>query len=319
MHSNKGQPDDFYRDTIKGDADLETVATRFRNADPYGKRFARVIRSTFDQLYDGQRTGRYSWNQLFKTEKTHFGTIIEINLRREFTDIIADGRILDYAVDGIEVDCKYSFKIGGWMIPPEAFGKLLLVITASDENSEFAAGLVRASDVHRRTSSNRDGKTGLNVQGRERIEWLHFGEKLPPNVLLQLDTELVAKIMEPKSGQQRVNSLFREVLNTRIGRNTVATVAQQDDYMKRVRYNGGAREHLASEGIVILGGDYSAHRRIATWLGLPVPIPGEFVSARLEPANPYKAEAIELQSEWWRLATTSHPTYVRHAPIIPSF
>lgn len=314
-----GDPDSSSLPPVDSDVEVETIATRFRDADPDGTRFSRVIRSTFDQLYDGQRTGRYSWNQLFKTEKTHFGTIIEINLRREFSDILEDGSILDYAVDGIEVDCKYSFRVGGWMIPPEAFGKILLVITANDESSEYAVGLVRASEENRRTSTNRDGKTGLNANGRERIQWLHFGAELPPNVLLQLEPELVENIMEPKSGQQRINRLFREVLNTRIGRNTVATVAQQDDYMKRVRYNGGAREHLASEGIVILGGDYDAHRKMATWLGLPTPAPGEFVSARIEPANPNEADAIALETNWWRLAIAPYAENITHAPRIPSF
>ncbi|WP_418396390.1 NaeI family type II restriction endonuclease, partial [Yersinia enterocolitica] len=52
---------------------------------------AKVFRATFDQLYDGQHTGRYSVEQLFKTEKTHFGTLIEINLQREFG--LADGDV----------------------------------------------------------------------------------------------------------------------------------------------------------------------------------------------------------------------------------
>src|ERR1700722_13238364 len=59
--------------------------------------------------------------------------------------------------------------------------------------------------------------------------------------------------------------------------------------MKRVRDGGGARHQLRDEGIVIFG-DYAAHQALAGALGLPVPGPGEFVSARLvrraEPAEP---------------------------------
>jgi len=60
----------------------------------------------------------------------------------------------------------------------------------------------------------------------------------------------------------------------------VATVAMQDDYMKRVRDGGGARDQLRGEGIVIFG-DYAGDQLLAAALGLVRPGPGEFVSARL--------------------------------------
>ena len=101
------------------------------------QRFAAVFRKTFDKLYDGQHTGRYSWQELFKTEKTHFGTLVEINLRREFAEVIGDGSRLDFVIEGEEIDCKYSQSLGGWMLPPESFGALILVCTASDEHSEW--------------------------------------------------------------------------------------------------------------------------------------------------------------------------------------
>lgn len=84
------------------DTDLDEVVESILKLDPQGIRFARVFRETFDQLYDGQRTGRYRWDQLFKTEKTHYGTLIEINLQREFE--FADGDVLDYKIAGKEVD-----------------------------------------------------------------------------------------------------------------------------------------------------------------------------------------------------------------------
>jgi hypothetical protein len=54
----------------------------------------------------------------------------------------------------------------------------------------------------------------------------------------------------------------------------------QDDYMKRVRDGGGARDQLRGEGIVIFG-DYAGDQLLAAALGLIRPGPGEFVSARL--------------------------------------
>ncbi|MDB6037229.1 MAG: restriction endonuclease NaeI, partial [Verrucomicrobiales bacterium] len=115
------------------DLELLRVASELRRIDPDGFRTATVLRETIDQLYDGQRTGRYRWDQLFKTEKTHCGTLVEINLVREFK--FQDGSLLDYQIAGIEVDCKYSQKVGGWMIPPEAVGHLCLVISAEDSGT----------------------------------------------------------------------------------------------------------------------------------------------------------------------------------------
>ncbi len=47
-------------------------------------------------LLDGQHTGRYRWDQLHKTEKTHFGTLVEINLQRAFG--FDDGMTMDFAI-----------------------------------------------------------------------------------------------------------------------------------------------------------------------------------------------------------------------------
>jgi hypothetical protein len=279
-------------------------------------RLAGVFRRTFDQLYDGQHTGRYSWPQLFKTEKTHFGTLVEINLRREFAELIGDGSKLDFSIAGEEIDCKYSQAFGGWMLPPESFGELILVCTAQDESSEWAVGIVRVLDEFRRPGVNRDLKSGLNQAGREAVHWLFRPGELPPNVLLQVDPEVRSLILSPRSGQQRLNQLFRLVTNVRIGRNTVATVAQQDDYMKRVRTNGGSRSALAPEGILICGGDYESHRSVARDLGIPVPEPGEFVSTRVAPAAGNEPFWTVLDGEMWRVAEASDP--VVHAPVLPS-
>jgi hypothetical protein len=294
----------------------EVFATLMR-ADPDGSRAATVFRATYDQLYDGQHTGRYFWEQLYKTEKTHYGTLIEINLRREFDDVIQDGTLLDYQVAGREIDCKFSHQLGSWMLPPECFGQLLLVCTASDALSTWSMGVVRASEEYRRPGANRDGKTGLNSRGREQIAWLHRDRPLPPNVLLHLPTADIEAIFAKRSGQQRLNELFRRATNQRIGRNTVATVAQQDDYMKRVRANGGSRTALADEGYLILGGDYVSHRVIAAQIGATVPEPGEFVSFRVVLASPGYFPCVLLEGEMWRLATEDD-VISNPAPLLPA-
>lgn len=299
------------------DAALDQVVSAVRDVADGEGRFARVFRGTFDQLYDGQHTGRYAWDQLYKTEKTHFGTLFEINLRREFKDLISDGSVLDFQIAGHEIDCKYSFRIGGWMLPPESFGQLLLVGNADDEKSEWAIGIVRARPEYLRAGVNRDLKSGLNQAGRSSIDWLYWGAELPPNVLLQVDDEVRASIFnEGLSGQGRVNQLFRSAQLKRIGRNAVATVAQQDDFMKRVRANGGARSALAPEGIVIIGGDYDSHRGVAEQLGTEVPLPGEFVSARLVLARDGEPNSALIAGQLWRLAMEGDP--VVPAPEMPA-
>jgi len=105
-----------------------------------------------------------------------------------------------------------------------------------------------------------------------------------------------------KSGQQKVNELFRSA----VGRAVVATVAQQDDYMKRVRENGGARTTLRPEGIIILG-QYRSHATVARALGLPVPGPGDSVSVRLSPADSAGPGVAEIRGRFWKIAKPGDP------------
>jgi hypothetical protein len=106
----------------------------------------------------------------------------------------------------------------------------------------------------------------------------------------------------------------------------------QDDYMKRVRGDGGARDQLRAEGIVIFG-DYAGDQLLASALGLPRPGPGEFVSARLVPrpagagADPAGAglggaardqdyaRFIRLAGADWLLASAADPA--APAPALP--
>ena len=104
----------------RGDEDPERdrVAAALRAADPDGLLLAATLRRAFDLLLDGQHTGRYRWDQLHKTEKTHAGTLVEIGLQRTFG--LADGTALDYSIADVEVDCKFSHRSGGWMIRSES-------------------------------------------------------------------------------------------------------------------------------------------------------------------------------------------------------
>ena len=135
--------------------------------------------------------------------------------------------------------------------------------------------------------------------------------------------------------------LFRLAQQHIISRTIVATVAQQDDYMRRVRGNGGSRGSLRREGIVIFG-DYAGDQLLASALDLPRPGPGEFVSARLVPVPRWPADpggglgdgrpastgsgsggpgdgdytrSIRLAGADWRLASAGDPAMP--APALP--
>lgn len=306
---------DSLADELRLDAELQTVHAELLGMDPSGQRFAAVLRDTIDQLLNGEVTGRYDWDSLYKTERTHAGTLVEINLQREFT--FADGAAMDYQVAGIEVDCKYSQSFGSWMIPPEARGHLCLLVWANDNDSRWSAGLFRVRDEWLNQGSNRDAKMTVKARHRDKILWLWRDAELPENLLLHMDPSDRAAVFAPQSGQQRLNELFRRVQKRRISRNVVRTVARQKDYMKRVRGNGGSRSALKPEGIIIMG-DYDSHRAVAQQLGLLPPRDGEFVSVRVARRGPQHRDArhVTLQDESWVVATPSDLSDI--APSLPT-
>lgn len=297
------------------DPELGLVAETILAQDPDGSRIAAALRTTIDMLLDGQHTGRFRWDELHKTEKTHGGTLVEINLQRAFE--FHGGKDLDYEIAGIDVDCKFSQRLWKWMIPPEAVGKLCLVVWANDEESRWCAGLVRASEAVLSSGTNRDLKRTLSAEGQKHVRRLFWNAPLQENILLKLTPADIKAIFAPKSGQQRLDELFRRAQRRRISRTIIATVAQQDDYMKRIRYNGGSRSRLQPEGIVILG-QFTSHQDAAAALGLPVPQAGESVSARLaryDAAKHGDARRVALENADWVLADADDP--VERAPVVP--
>lgn len=301
------------------DPELDRVTDELLRLDATGDRVAAVLRDTLDQLYDGQHTGRWNFNQLHKTEKTHMGTLVEINLHREFE--FADGDATDYRIAGVEVDCKYSM-IHAWTLPPEVVGHLALLVTSNDAASTWRAGLIRVTEDKLNAGRNRDAKATLSKAGRAQIRWLwaaHPG--LAPNLFLQLDSVTRDAIFDAKArrgnqhGQARVNELFRRVQGRAIRRAELATVAQQDDFMKRARSTGGARTALKPEGILVLG-HQDNDPLVASALGMEVPKKGQFVAARVVPAEDgVEVAAAQIGGKRWRLAVVDDP--VVPAPYVP--
>ncbi|MFD3406696.1 NaeI family type II restriction endonuclease [Kribbella sp. NPDC058693] len=303
---------------LSGVAQLDLVAAELLRLDPSGDQVAAVLRDTLDQLLDGRRRGRWNYSALHKTEKTYMGTLVEINLHREFE--FADGDVTDYRIAGIEVDCKFSQTIGGWEFGPELEGRLALVVWANDQTSDWRAGLVRATADVLRESKNRDAKRKLTREGVGRIRWLwadHPG--LAPNQLLQMSDAQRERIFSARArsgtrhGQARLLQLCRELQGVVLRRTTIETVGWGlDDPLKRMRSNGGAREKLRSEGLVVLG-HQDNDPAVASSLGLPVPSKGQFVVCRVVTSE--NSVGAEINGSWWRRATAADP--VVPAPIVP--
>jgi hypothetical protein len=278
-----------------------------------------AIRDAFDQAYDGQYTGRWDYRQLNKTEKTHIGTLVQINIHRYLT--LDDGEELDYRVAGIEIDCKWSRLTHQWEIPEEMYLKehgpqLALLVWGNDYTARWAVGLLRIDEaVLLPKGKQRDRKRKINDVGKSRILWLVRDGELEANQLLRAPLELRSTILGQRSGQACVNALFENMTGQVINRASVLTAAMQDDPMKRAR---DARKHLRNKGIVIFG-PYAPHPDLADGLGLPRPVKGSFVSARLAPVDTSFPDqlrpSVEIQSRHWRLADPADPDC--EAPELP--
>ncbi len=296
------------------DPELWAVHDELLELDPTGTRTAYALRESFDQIYDGQRTGRWDYSQLMKTEKTHLGTLVEIWLQREFA--FADGDDLDYSIAGVDVDAKWSRNLYEWEFPLEMYvrgEKLAIVAWANEATAMWALGLLRVGEqVLLPLGRQRDQKRRLNVFGKDRILWIHRDAPMIKNALLHLPADSVERIFAMRSGQRAVEQLFREAQGQLVNRATIVTVAQQVDSAKRVR---DARLKLRDEGIVILG-HYDPHPALARRLGLAVPTLGSFVSARLVRAEAgHSTGLVEIGGVAWRVARFEDP--VCQAPDLP--
>jgi hypothetical protein len=302
-------------------SDVEHLARWFIGETQARERFRWALRDSLDELLDGQRTGRWCYQHLTKTEKTYLGTAVEINFTREFG--FPDGERLDWALGGEDLDCKFSKDFGGWEIPMEMYrcrdhgdqsgtqDHAALLLWMDDDNHRWAAGLLRVTDSLLRFRKdgnrqyNRDNKRKISAEGLSQISWLWGGiqHDLPENVLLHMDPELRARVFASQtSGQQRVNALFRELPARLISRAAILTVAQQDDSLKRAR-DARLPQHLGGEGFLVLG-HQEADPYVAQLLKLPVPAKGEFVSCRVTPVDRNDGRPkVFLIDRWWAIAT----------------
>jgi hypothetical protein len=195
--------------------------------------FKGIVQQALDEVIDGPRTGRFSIDQLEKTEKTYVGTKIEIILRSELELEKGDG--IDLVVGGIPVDVKWS-ETQAWMIARENVGKICLGVGLRSRGTAFGVGVFRASPHLLRSGQNQDKKSSLSAAGRRTIHWMVDGAPLDSNFLAGLPDNVRDAIFSERSAQERVRKLVTLVQNTFIPRSAFATVAMgKQDPMRRLR------------------------------------------------------------------------------------
>jgi hypothetical protein len=232
-----------------------------------------IIRRAIDEVIDSPRTNRFTLTETEKTEKTYLGTKIEILLRNYLK--FPKGKVLDLSIKGIEVDIKNT--IGrSWTIPQEAVGQPCILVQSNERTALCSVGIIVAEEAYLNLGKNRDGKRSISAAGAAQIHWLINNTKYPPNFWEAIAPELRDAIMAPRGGSDRVANLFLKIQGKPISRLLVQSVGQQDDYMKRVRRNGGARDILAPKGVAILWG--KKDREIIERLKLVPCTADEFIS-----------------------------------------
>lgn len=209
------------------------------------------FRSAIDEVIDTARTGRFFFKDLEKTEKTYLGTKFEILLRDWLQ--VPRGVMLDLLIGEREVDVKSTTGGGsGWMIPPEALDQFCILLRVNETLAKCAVGIARARPAYLRAGENRDAKTSFSAAGTRNIWWLVSDFDYTPNFWSRIDDDIRHRIMSSGKGTKRLAALFEHCQGMPVSRVQVAAIAAQDDFMKRLRKNGGARDILAPKGIAIL-------------------------------------------------------------------
>lgn len=248
-------------------------------SESFSQEVPKVLRQALDEVIDAPRTNRFTLSETEKTEKTYLGTKIEILLRAKLK--LEHGRLLDVALAGVETDIKNTMG-SNWTIPMEAVGRPCILIKENEQTALCSIGMIIARETYLNPGKNRDAKRSFSQGGLRNCWWVLKDYPYPENFWERMPVDQRKRIMEAGAGTQRLAALFREVQNHPISRLLVQAVAQQDDYMKRIRRNGGARDVLAREGIGILWG--TADRALIEELRLGPVSADEFIS--FKPTTP---------------------------------
>ncbi|WP_138933621.1 NaeI family type II restriction endonuclease [Roseovarius arcticus] len=266
----------------------DEITRRASGSDALAAKFSAMLRQCIDDVIMTPKTGRRSYDDLEKTEKTYIGTRVEIELRAMLR--LPKGR-LDTVILGHDVDIKNTMG-SNWMIPTEAVNHPCILVAADEVRAKCYLGLIVARPEYLTLSQNKDAKKSISAQGFANILWLLLHHPYPHNFWRTVPPDAIDRIFSGASGNLRMAALFREVQRRPITRDVVEAVAQQQDFMRRIRSDNGrgTRDHLAREGILLLSGQYDAPLIAA--LSLPKCSGSAFISCR-----PASQTQVDLAAE----------------------
>ncbi len=253
------------------------ITLRAGGPDALAQCFGEMLRRCIDDVILTPKTGRRSYDALEKTEKTYIGTRVEIELRALLR--LPKGR-LDTVILGHDVDIKNTMG-SNWMIPSEALGQPCILVAADEDRAVCFLGLIVARVDYLTASGNRDSKKSISSQGFKNIFWLLRGHPYPSNFWRSVSAKTVDRIFAEPSGNRRLAVLFQELQRQPISRDVIAAVAQQHDFMRRIRSDKGrgTRDRLAREGVLLLSGQCDG--ALIAALGLPACPADAFLSHRV--------------------------------------
>ena len=252
----------------------DDLITRAGGLQVIQREIPEMLREAIDDVIQTPRTGRRSYEELEKTEKSYIGTRVEIMIRSFFR--LPKGK-LDLKILDMDVDVKFTIG-ANWMMPREVLGHPCLLLAADERRSLAFFGLFVADEAYLSEGSNQDKKKTISADGFGSILWLIEGLPLPQNFWRAISSEAAHRIFSHQTGNERVMELFRLVTERPIPRAVVEATARQKDFMRRIRADAGrgTRDLLLSEGILLLSGKYDAD--LIEKLGLCAVGPSEFIS-----------------------------------------
>jgi hypothetical protein len=231
-------------------ADAIAIATRKRPQEA----FSLLTLEAIEFVLDPVRTGRTTLSELDNVEKTFIGLKIE-HFLRDMLD--APKGVRDLVIAGHDVDVKNTVSTPwAWMIPPETFRneEPVVLIAANETERKAWMGLMVTRDGYL-GKPNRDGKRGILTPAYANILWVAPAIDWPPNRWREIDMARFRELRNIRGGSRRAATFFAENQRKIIHRKVVqALLHDQDDPMKRLRGNHGARDLLAPTGVALLSG-----------------------------------------------------------------
>jgi hypothetical protein len=214
-----------------------------------------ILQDAIDFVIDPVRTARNSVAELDSVEKTFIGLKVE-HFLRDFLNVPSGVR--DLVIDGTDVDVKNTVS-STWTIPPETYRseEPCLLIAIADAEKRFWLGLIIAKPSYLTKAGNRDSKRSVSAEGLRNIFWIVAGASLPPSRFQNIDLKRFRELRMIRGGSKRAAQFFRENLGKAVDRVVLQTLLHdQLDYMKRLRGNGGARDILKKDAIILLSSTF---------------------------------------------------------------